>query len=319
MSKRICVWSGAPMSLSDTGGTFVYNILPVGKFSHRGYGEMEITPKLVKEIAGNFGKYPAYPVPVKLGHSDGAPSPGTVKTAEARTDGLYITFEVDGETAKAIRERKFRYMSAEYDPEYTDRKGAAVGGVITGAGLVNQPGHPDVAPFMFSDCGEEDKGKEGTGMNELEELKKKNEELQRQLDDKGTAEKMKKLSDEMQSIKAEAKKREETLMAELAVQKREKQKAEVAALCDGWKKKGVPPVLVDKLMPLMLSESGPVKLSDGKEQTALEIIKTALDGMPRVDMSGISMSDRAYIPADSGGNDYKAGLEAAKLLNEGRK
>jgi hypothetical protein len=304
--------------MSDAGSTFVYNILPIGKFSHRGYGEMEITPQLVKEIAGNFGKHPAYPVPVKLGHGDGAPSPGTVKTAEARADGLYITFEVDGETARAIRERNFRYMSAEYDEDYTDRTGARVGGVITGAGLVNQPGHPDVAPFMLSDGGEKENGKEGTGMSELEELKKKNEELQRQLDDKGTAEKMKKLSDELEASKAEARKREEALVAEIAAQKREKRKAEVAALCDGWKKNGVPPVLVDKLMPLMLLEAASVKLSDGKEQSALEIIKAALDVCPRVDMSGISLSDRTYVPAGAGENDYKAGAAAAKQMNEGR-
>ena len=86
MSKRICVLKGAPLSLGDTGGSFVYNILPVGRFHHRGYGEMEITSKLVKEIAANFGKYPAYPVPVKLGHGDGAGEP-------ARTPGrsaLYV-------------------------------------------------------------------------------------------------------------------------------------------------------------------------------------------------------------------------------------
>lgn len=308
MTKRICVIDGAPLSLGDEGGSFVYRILPVGEFFHRGYGKLEITPKLVGEIAGNFGKYPVYPVPVKLGHGDGAPAGGTVTKAEARSDGLYITFETDTETAEAIRKRRYRYMSAEYDIGYRDGTGANVGGVITGAGLVNQPGHPGVAPFMLSDY----TGEEGKDMDELEKLKQRNAELEEQLRGQDT----KKLSDEL----AEARAREAALLAEVEKERRARREGEVKALCDGWKKGGVPPVLVDTLAPLMLADSATIKLADGREQSSFEVIKTALDTMPKVDMSGIALSDRAYTPTQSApANDFKAGEEDAKKLNEGRK
>ena len=114
--KTVLVDSGFPEALTgETETRFVYNLLPVGKFYDKRYGEIFVTDQLLQQMESNFGKYPAYPVPVKLGHSDGAPSPGEVIGIQAKPEGLEITMTVDKDTSEAILKKQYRYMSAEVD------------------------------------------------------------------------------------------------------------------------------------------------------------------------------------------------------------
>ena len=150
--RIVLIDGGSPVALSDQDTRFSYNLLPVGEFYDKRYGRVSISPAKVKQMADNFGKNPAYEVPVKLGHSDGAKSPGKVVSAEAKPQGLEITMLVDPETAQAINDKQYRYMSAEYDENYHDKAtGENVGAVLLGAALVNQPAHPYVAPLMLAD------------------------------------------------------------------------------------------------------------------------------------------------------------------------
>ncbi|MBQ3447765.1 MAG: hypothetical protein IJG37_08995 [Synergistaceae bacterium] len=72
--KTVLIDGGSPVALSDEEARFIYNLLPVGEFYDKRYGRVSKTPEKVHQMAENFGKCPAYEVPVKLGHSDGAKS-----------------------------------------------------------------------------------------------------------------------------------------------------------------------------------------------------------------------------------------------------
>ena len=150
--KTVLIDGGCPVALGDEETRFIYNLLPVGEFHDKRYGRVSITPAKIQQMADNFGKCPAYEVPVKLGHEQGAKSPGKVIAATAKPEGLEVTLMVDAETAQAINNKQYRYMSAEYDEDYHDKKtGEKVGAVLLGAALVNQPAHPYVAPLMLAE------------------------------------------------------------------------------------------------------------------------------------------------------------------------
>ncbi len=258
-----------------------YNALPIGQFHDPRYGKVSITPDLVTKLAANMGKALAYPPPVKLGHGDGAPSPGVVKEAVAKADGLHLRMEVDDKAAEEIRSGRYRYMSAEYHPDYMGKTtGKNVGPCLLGVALVNQPAHPGVRPIFLSDSGEweqsdapqEEPEEGGNNMDpeKVKELEAKVAELE--------AEKK-----ELEKKAEEAKTLADGAVEEATKLKRERHEAEIKAFCDEWTAKGVPPVVVDKIKPVLLADGGGViKLSDDKETDLKAVFNDILEGMPKV-------------------------------------
>lgn len=167
----VLVDNGSPVAVGNEETKFVYNLLPVGRFYDKRYGEVNISSEKIKKMADNFGKFPSYEVPVKLGHNDGAKSPGKVIAVEAKDSGLEITMLVDAETAKDINDKKYRYMSAEFEDNYMNKEtGASVGPVLLGAALVNQPANPYMQPMKLADLIFNFEG-ENENMTEVENLR----------------------------------------------------------------------------------------------------------------------------------------------------
>ena len=270
------------VTIQEFGEELLYNVLPIGKFHDPRYGTVNVTPALVKKLAGNMGKAPSYVPPVKLGHGDGAPSPGVIKEAIAKPDGLHVRLEVDDEAAGQIRAGRYRYMSAEYHPDYQDKKtGEKIGATLLGVALVNQPAHPGVLPIALSDTGEwvqEEKqaqepepDKEEDSMT-VEELKAQIEALKNE--NKELADKVK-----------DAVKLADQSAAEAARLKREAHETEVKTFCDGWAQKGVPPVVLDKVRPVLLAEGGGViKLSDDKSTDVKTLLGEIFEAIPKVNL-----------------------------------
>lgn len=275
-SESINVLVDSQFVMSESDSTEVsYNILPVGRFHDKRYGIVNITRELVDKMAANFGEYPSYEVPVKLGHSDGAASPGKVKQVKASDAGLEITMELDADTAAAVQAKQYRYMSAEYTNNYVDKKtGKSVGPVLIGAALVNQPGHPYVAPLVLADDNFEDEKKEVDVMDEakLKELEARIAELE---------------AEKVESAKAysDLESENKALMAE-------KLASEVNAFCETWTAKGVPPAVVNIAKPFLLSDSKAVKLSDGggNDKSLISIFGDIFEAMPKIDMTQRSES-----------------------------
>ena len=311
--KTVRIDGGSPVALSDEEARFIYNLLPVGEFYDKRYGRVSITPEKVQQMAENFGKCPAYEVPVKLGHSDGAKSPGKVIGVEAKADGLEITMSVDTETAQAINAKQYRYMSAEFDEDYHDKKtGLNVGAVLLGAALVNQPAHPYVAPLVLAD----DINPERTDkdMSELEDLRlqlsdMKAQKAQAEADLKAEREKSEQTAKKLADIEAVNKSLiEERERIEIA-----RNEAEVKSFCDNWTAKGIPPVVVEKVKPLLLAKtSRTIRLSDTNEKPALKFFDELFEAMPKITMGQASRNDGGKIEL----SDVEKAIARGKAIAE---
>lgn len=276
------------------GEEFWYNVLPVGQFHDPRYGKVSITPTLVGRLAASFGKATSYPTPVKIGHGDGAASPGVVKEVRAESDGLHVRFEVDEKAANDVREKRFRFLSAEYDPDYMDKAtGKRIGPALLGVALVNQPGHPGVRPIVFSDG---EWKQEGDGSME-ERIKALEAELGKAV---ALAEGLAKERDELKDKLAEEAKRAadsvalaEGLAKNLADIRREKREAEVKVFCEKAIEQGVPPAIVEKIRPVMLSEasSEEIRLSDGKTVAMNVFLADILEAIPKVRLGAVGSQE----------------------------
>lgn len=326
--KTVLVEGGSPVALGDEDTRFIYNLLPVGEFYDKRYGRVSITPAKVQQMADNFGKCPAYEVPVKLGHSDGAKSPGKVIAVAAKPEGLEITMLVDGETAQAINDKQYRYMSAEYDEDYHDKKtGEKVGAVLLGAALVNQPAHPYVAPLKLADDvtpetpPETIPEKEKKGMKEVERLEEQARDLRAQLE--ALEARKSQLEAELKTAREEsadtAKKmadleaQNKSLLEERERAENARNEAEVKVFCDKWTGKGIPPVVLEKVKPLLLAkQSRTIKLSDdAKDETpTLKFFDELFEGMPKMPMTQLGNSEAPSVEL----SDVEKAIERGKAI-----
>ena len=312
--KTVLIDGGSPVALGDEGTRFIYNLLPVGEFYDKRYGRVSITPSKLHQMADNFGKRPAYEVPVKLGHSDGAKSPGKVIGVEAKPEGLEITMMVDAQTAQDINSKQYRYMSAEFDEDYHDKTtGENVGAVLLGAALVNQPANPYVAPLVLADNINPERNDDY--MNELDDLKLKLSDTQTQL---------KALREETQDVDAlnrriaELEAENKALKDERARAERARNEAEVKAFCDKWTGKGIPPAALEKVKPLLFAEqSGVIHLSDNAEQdvSSLKFFDELFEGLPKVPMTQISSPEKPTIELSDTQKAIERGKAIAESLN----
>ena len=303
--KTVLVDNGSPVALKgDEGTRFIYNLLPVGRFFDKRYGEIWVGDEMLQKMEANFGKYPAYEVPVKIGHGDGALSPGKVIAISAKPEGLEITMMVDAETAEAINKKQYRYMSAEFDENYVDKEtNEPVGAVLLGAALVNQPANPYMEPLVLADDIAPDK----TGGAKPDTRRKKNmdpvELLQKQLSE--AEEREKKARAELDAALQEAKAKEteaQQKIADLEAEKKEladdrakvaheKLETEVKAFCDEWAGKGVPPAVLEKVKPVLLSEGRVIKLSDTEDASLIKVFGEVFEAMAKVPMGQQGSSD----------------------------
>ena len=316
--KTVLIDGGSPVALSDEDTRFIYNLLPVGEFYDKRYGRVSITPEKVKQMAENFGKCPAYEVPVKLGHSDGAKSPGKVIGVEAKDNGLEITMSVDTETAKAINDKQYRYMSAEFDEDYHDKKtGERVGAVLLGAALVNQPAHPYVAPLVLAD----DIEGNDNSMSELEDLRlqlsdMKAQKAQAEAELKAEREKHSKEAEESAKKLADIEAENKELLAERDKIEAARNEAEVKVFCDTKIAEGIPPAVIDLVKPVLLANiSRTIKLSDTEEKPAIKFFGELFDAMPKIPLGQKSLSDAPTVELSDTEKAIKRGEAIAAIVN----
>ncbi len=315
--KTVLVEGGPPVALGEQDTRFIYNLLPVGEFYDKRYGRVSITPAKVQEMADNFGKCTAYDVPVKLGHSDGAKSPGKIIGVQAKSDGLEVTMLVDAETAQAINDKQYRYMSAEYDEDYHDKKtGEKVGAVLLGAALVNQPAHPYVAPLKLADdvIPENKPERNDEDMTELEDLRLQLSDMKAQKA-KADAE-MKTLREQSEDTAkklADIEAQNKSLLEERERAENARNEAEVKALCDKWISKGIPPVTVEKVRPVLLAkQSRTIKLSDDAKDyiPTQKFFDELFEGMPKMPMTQLGNSEAPSVEL----SDVEKAIERGKAI-----
>ena len=323
MSKKtVLVDNGPPVAVKDDEGTrFIYNLLPVGRFFDKRYGEIYVSDAMLQKMEANFGKYPAYEVPVKIGHEDGALSPGKVIAISAKPEGLEITMMVDAKTAEAINKKQYRYMSAEFDEKYVDKEtNEPVGAVLLGAALVNQPANPYMAPLVLVDNidppgggGAKPDNRRNEDMEAVDLLKQKlSEAEERERKARGALEaniqESKAKEAEAQQKIAELEAEKKVLAEERAKVAHEKLETEVKAFCDEWTRKGVPPAVLEKVKPVLLSEGRVIKLSDKEDAPLIKVFGEVFEAMAKVPMGQQGRSDAPNVELSD--------IEKAKKLGE---
>ena len=284
----------------------------LGKWVHPVYGELNITQKIFDQVLVNFksgvlGQEPfvriGHDLPTKQVFGD-TEALAWIKNIVQEGDVLVAMGEpVNEEVSQLIKEKRYRFASAEYSEHGRNREtGKDVGALLSAIALTNEPfltKLPEATllanggDLFYMDYKE-------TGGNKMEELLKKLAESFKNFvtSSKADQEEMKKQQEAAQKQLADMQKMmtDQVKLAEekakLASQARvlaeaEKTAAELVA-------QGIPPIMVAQWKSLAISEQGRtvVKLADAKgemqDTTQADAIKNMLLALPkehRIDMS----------------------------------
>lgn len=138
---------------SDEGSGWI-QAMPLGKFTHPVYGEIDITPERVQRFAANVksgvrGQDLDIDYDHKVKTTEAA---GWVKDAEARANGLWIFVEWTKEAWGKIKSKAYRYFSPELVDEWKHPStGMLHKDVLFGGGLTNRPFLKGILPINLSE------------------------------------------------------------------------------------------------------------------------------------------------------------------------
>lgn len=160
-------------SNSDAAASSWIQAMPLGKYSHPVYGEINITPEKVARFADNVNrKVRGTDLDIDYDHKEyNGEAAGWVKQAEPRTDGLWILVEWTAKAWEAIKSKAYRYFSPEFDDEWSNPKtGEKYTDVLFGGGITNRPFLKDILPLNLSEKFSELEGEKNMTPEQIKEL-----------------------------------------------------------------------------------------------------------------------------------------------------
>lgn len=289
-----------------------------GRWSHPKYGTISADQGKFDQFKKNFkenilGRQPF----IRIGHSKDSSS--TFGDAEAKAwisdivqegDVLYALAEAtDPKVEEDIRNKKYRFASAEYSDNYFDKEsGKDFGTVLSAIALTNEPFLTRLPEnVVLSDDPEtfylDYKNMEGG--NVMEELIKKMTELFNSFIEKLKGQEAGKepvkqpeggegakkndvpetLLAEFEAMKKKLSEFEgasKTLLADNEILKKDVEAREIDLKLSELKQKGIPPVLCDKAKEILLAAPGTetIKLSDGSEKKLSDMVYGLLEALP---------------------------------------
>lgn len=127
-------------------GTIDIQVLKTGNFFDPRYGKFAITRKMFSEMIENF-KRGTRGIDISLDyvHKSDDVAAGWFKNLEERNinneySELWGKVELTDSGKKSLSSREFKYVSADFDPQYKDNeKGESHGCVLEGSALTNRP------------------------------------------------------------------------------------------------------------------------------------------------------------------------------------
>jgi hypothetical protein len=148
------------VKLNDDEAVWVH-ALPLGEYNHPQHGKLSFTTERIKRFAASvkgkvLGIDPDIDYDHKLDPAHGKKAAGWVKDAEDRPNGLWLLVEFTEAARKMIRNREYRYFSAEYVDEMEDAQGNKFVDVVRGGGLTNRPFMKNLVPINLSEIGAEE-------------------------------------------------------------------------------------------------------------------------------------------------------------------
>ena len=147
--------------------------MPLGKYSHPIYGEIDITPDKVQRFANNVNnRIRTTELDIDYDHKEyNGEAAGWVKQAEPRENGLWILVEWTAKAWEAIKSKAYRYFSPEFDDEWSDPKtGEKYTDVLFGGGITNRPFLKDILPLNLSEKFSELEGDKNMTPEQIKEL-----------------------------------------------------------------------------------------------------------------------------------------------------
>lgn len=159
--------SALPVSLSESlsaGGenppTSWVTLTRTGRFFDQRYGEFEITRTMLSEMVTNFDKRVyGQDIFFDVAHEPGKGAAAKVLRLSVEGDRLRGLVEWTPYGVAAVKERGFRYLSAEYHEQWQDNEKRQVHGcVLLGAGLTIRPVIKRLDPVQLSEDGSEGDG-----------------------------------------------------------------------------------------------------------------------------------------------------------------
>jgi hypothetical protein len=135
--------------------------MPLGKWEHPWYGEIEFNSDNVREYAeGVTNKILGQDLDIDYDHKMfGGHAAGWVKGAEARVDGLYLNVEWTPAARAAIENGEYKYFSPEYTEEWTHPATKVTHkNVLMGGGITNRPFLKGILPINLSELFETQQG-----------------------------------------------------------------------------------------------------------------------------------------------------------------
>jgi phage I-like protein len=125
-------------------------VMPIGSFNTLKYGEINLTASDLKEMADNFNLRAG--VPIDVDH-DAGKAAGWIRALEVLSDGLYADVEWTKYGAELLKNKEYRFLSPEFEPEYTDPEHSEIEAtnVLIAASLVNRPLFKELKPLVASE------------------------------------------------------------------------------------------------------------------------------------------------------------------------
>lgn len=142
------------LSEDETSTSVWIHALPLGDYIHPVYGKIQMTADRIKSYAESVkNKVRGIDPSINWMHGDGGDgeAAGWVKDAEARQDGLWLFVDFVKDAAQAIKDKKWRYFSAEYNDSWTDPVGKEHKNVLFGGALTNRPYMKNLLPINLSE------------------------------------------------------------------------------------------------------------------------------------------------------------------------
>lgn len=129
------------VELAEGAKTSWVTVTRTGSFTDPRYGRFEITPRMLAQMVANFDAGTAgQDVFIDVNHNPGAGAAAKVLRLAVEGTKLRALLEWTPYGIEAVRQRGFRYLSAEFNEAWRDNeKGDAHGCVLLGAGLTTRP------------------------------------------------------------------------------------------------------------------------------------------------------------------------------------
>lgn len=159
MDKHFGWWVDlSKVVLNDPSGknTTWVHALPFGQYQHPLHGTMVFDTAKLNGLATSVkskvrGIDPDIDYDHKTDPAKGNQAAGWVKDADVRGDGLWIQVDFTDTAVGEVKEKKYRYFSAEFVDEWTDAQGVTHKDVLMGGGLTNRPYMKNLLPVNLSE------------------------------------------------------------------------------------------------------------------------------------------------------------------------